>query len=468
MQAEIEKKLERFGLTSSGRDWVMKALNPASDRTCDGVPDQSTTRVLRPEFRAEAIISSPSAATATWDLYIYACPGDVNAVYWCAAPSPADFTTVAPPAGAEYGRIQLQSVVNTQVALGYDMQVTPHEPHEFQCVSPVSRPLSFRHVYKSLTTHLIAAAVANQGTVYAAQFPPRFSNLALAVPTHENLLASYPEVYVIPRPIRLPLSETELMLMSPDAFTGPAKDGAYIPLHGAGPTQPYPDHLLPTAWAEGQGGGFGIFSNASGPYSVTQNSFPSVPVLVRDQQLAWPTYAARPNLLAASATVPQYTGWDSQYDNTNVGIIIYRGMAAAAGGSFGAAVQIKALVGLEIIPRPLAPDRVFAKPAAVYDARAMEVYYTVLHELHQAYPASYNALGALVPIISGLLARLAPHLLPAAMSVGAQVASYLRDRASAPKPPAPRLPPPPPKTPRVKTAALPRRRTVSVRSTKRR
>lgn len=467
MQAEVERKLERYGLTSSGRDWVLKALNPASERTCSGIPDQSTTRVLRPEFRAEQIVSPNVAATSTWDLYIFSTPGDVNAVYWASAPSPADFTAVTIPYGAEFGRIQLQDCVPTDNIVTVNLALTPPVLSDVISTTPVSRPLSFRHMYKSLTAHLLAPAVANQGAVYCAQFPPRFSTTSTAITTEEYTTG--PVAWVVPRPVRLPLSEGELMLMSPDAYTGPAKDGFYVPLHCAGPSQPYPDPVIPTAWSLGPATAYGMF-----PYAVTSSapslgSFSHAPQLVRDGVESWPSIAARPKIVSGVGVVPHFTGWDSQYDNTNIGVAIFRGLAASSATVPGASVQLKALVGLEIVPRPLAPDRVFAKPAAVYDPRAMEVYYTILHELHQAYPASYNALGALLPVISTLLARLAPHLLPAALGAGAQLAGYLRDKyLPATKPPPPRLTPPPAKAQRAKPATPGRRRAVSVRSSKRR
>jgi hypothetical protein len=414
MKAEVEKRLERHGLSSSGRNWVLKALNPVSDHETEGIPDESTTPVLRPEFRVEATISPPPGAGTLWDLYVYALPGDVNAVYWASAPSPADFTTATPPVGYAVGAIQMQGTVpNTNSVSYYNAPLSANDT--VIGTHPVSRPLAFRHFYKSLTMHLIAPAVANQGTIYSAQFPPRFSTVSGTSGTQEVNLSSVPYV-IMPRPLRIPLSETELMLMAPDAFVGPARDGVYMPLHLAGPTQPYTTALVPTAVTYSSPG---VGTLIDGANSYLTESFGHAPWLVRDEANSWPTLAARPFANAAVAAIrPIPSAWDSNYDNMNVGVTIFRGLAGTAAGAFGATVQIKALVGLEIVPRPLAPDRVFARRAALYDPRALEAYYSVLHELHQAYPASYNAFGALAPIITSVLSRLAPVLLPMAASAG--------------------------------------------------
>lgn len=441
MKAEVEKRLARYGLTTHGRNWVLKALNPVDDVDTEGMPDQSTAPVLRPEFRVQGTIQPPAGAVSTYDVFIYALPGDVNAVYWATAPSPADFTATTMPAAATFGRLQMQSCQLLESTPITDFSVGPPFP-QGTCYStaPVSRPLASRHYYKSLTVHLIAPDICNQGTVYAAQFPPRFSNVSTVSHTGEYApfnITPNGTIAGFPRSIRLPLSEEELMLMAPDALTGPAKDGVYMPLHMSGPNQPFPDATTPSTFAWGDGGSFGMlhyFGPGNGPSSVStpQATFCHFPVLVRDQLRPWVSLAARPYANLPPSSQP-LTGWDSGYDNLNAGVVIFRGIAAGSGGAFGASLQVKALVGLEIVPRPLAPDRVFARPAAVFDPKAMEVYYSVLHELHQAYPASYNAFGLLGPMIMSALARLAPIVMPMLASAGAEVAkratTFLMDRA---------------------------------------
>jgi hypothetical protein len=377
---------------------------------------------------------------------LFLVPGDVNAVHWVTAPSPADFTAPVPPSGAEFGRLQLQPNSSTSYDTVYfdlSQAAWPPTPGStfVRTTYPTSRPLAFRHVYKSITAHLIAPAVANQGTVYAAQFPPNFSSTTALMSTGERdgTVAGNPSVAVIPRMIRIPMSEAALTLMSPDPFVGPARDGIYMPLHMAGPTQPYTTPIAPTYFETGVGTSapaglpayFGPLVSVGGIPASTA-TFPQGPVLVEGGRTAWPFLAAFPGLTSPLPPPPSnvWTGWDSGFDNTNVGVIIFRGLAGTTASSFGATVQIKAMVGLEIIPRPEAPNRVYAREAAAFDPLAMRVYYQVLRELRQAYPASYNAFGFLGPLIMRMMSTIVPHL-PAAVTAATELYRTLK----APPPP---------------------------------
>jgi len=107
MLPELEKRLERYGVTGPSRDWLIRAMHPAGETPCPGFPDESAVQVMRPQFRTETTISAPAGAPS-WDLLVVTIPGDVNAVIWGSGPAGTNFAVSALPAGCFSGIISIQ------------------------------------------------------------------------------------------------------------------------------------------------------------------------------------------------------------------------------------------------------------------------------------------------------------------------------------------------------------------------
>lgn len=443
MRAIIDRHLERFGVSGSGRDWILRALHPAGDHKSPGLPDQSSTSVLRPDFRMQATIAAPPDAP-TWDLYIWTVPGDVNAVYWAKGQSPCDFSADAPPDGT----CQVGVLRNQASSDGLEPIVFSANDGSGRFVTTVSslpnlNAASFRHQFSSITVHQIASAVADQGQVYAAQFPPQIRPTDLVIPVGYvsgvpipgSEPISFYEYYGSWSTCTLPTNEADLAAMAPQFYMDAAREGAYLPLRLAGPSQPYASAT----------GGMGLAYQDGGapPYGT-----PNVPVAMRrlgcvltptsqtgsgsaSPLIPWPFQCVgmrAQNPIGGGAIIKlDNLMMDTGYDNTNIGVIIFRGLAGANGGGFGASVQLKAVNGLEIAPNPGASDRVFAEVAAPYEPRALEAYYALCLELKDAYPASFNSLSSILDAIKGVaskiwgvvekpLADVAPHVIRAGLS----------------------------------------------------
>jgi len=413
MEAEISKRLARFGIDGPGRDWLVKCLDPACAAISPGLPDSSAYAVLRPEYRVTQVINPPTSlgSNGMWDLYMYTPPGDVNGLIWAAAPSPADFTGTSPPAGATTGYIQLQEPIDLQGAYAFvGVGTTITSTGGVRVASNL--PQAFRHQYKSVTCELIAPAVADQGTVYAAQYQPVIGGKTLTYTGVPNVAAGT-ENFVKVCPTRMPLNEDQLTRMSVGYYEGRAVDGLYLPLRLCGPSQPFAtftsDYLAlwnaPTSPNPGPCTFITEVSSVPFPSSLQPNPVWSGMAAIGSGPLSY-AWVGEGALNANFASGSNIQGYDSGYDNTNLGVIIFRGLAGSVAGGFGASVQVKVIAGFEVVPSPQSADRVFVEPAASYDPRALQTYYAIVLELKDAYPAAYNDMGGFLDMLENVVSTL--------------------------------------------------------------
>jgi hypothetical protein len=269
---------------------------------------------------------------------------------------------------------------------------------------PDYKPVGFRHQYKSITIEQICSAVSDQGQVYAAQFAPiirrcgdvtlngYYSGVPIEPPPPEpplnyELIAGFYQMV-------LPTDEQSLTAMVPEMYMGRSNEGIYMPHRLAGPEQPFA-----TTRACGP---VGVAQGGWGTYAADPSNFQMGAVLqVIDGRLTGSTATQIPWPFASltKSGAVAYPGvrpsFDSGFDNTNVGVVIFRGLQGSGGGGFGASLQIKVIAGLEIAAFPDSPARVFAEPPADMDEKAMRAYYDLCIRLKDAYPADYNGLEAI-------------------------------------------------------------------------
>jgi len=458
----LRERLGAFGISESAKDWVVKTLDPAATMSTKGVPDSSACSVMRPEYTLQFTINTPSIPTSTWDCYIIFIPGNVNAALYAYGPGGTDFSASTTPANCGFGWMPLENFVDlpgaTKWTLANSDGAAPYTTNMyglFGIRAPASNPLTFRHVYKSATIDLIAPAVANQGDVFVGQYPPDFRRTGRAIAVEKVNATGDNLVYLVDE-CALPMNEEDLSLSSRSPYVGLAKDGVYIPLKHPGPTMSFAD----VAYSGGAGTCHAVNGNtgsmAIGTMVLANGfgvQFPRSFVVVNNDT-GGSTGSETPWINNVWAN--ESMGYDTGYDNTNVGVAIFRGLSAGGGGGgFGASLLLKLKVGLEVCPRPTTAARVYALPPHVYEPRAIEAYYALAAEMAAAYPSSYNALGMLMPLLSGVAARIVP-----ALTAGAS--AFMREFGG-----------PPPREARpkiverevVKTVRLPQR-SASIRSTK--
>jgi hypothetical protein len=425
MRDRIEKKLQRFGVSGPSREWLMRALHPASGDKSPGLPDPSSAFVLRPDYRIQAtILPPPDNPGGSWDCFMWIPPGDVNALYWATGPGGTDFSTTAAPAYTQCGVIRLQPSGDHNFAMGY-YDYTDASSHTAYANTPVINSAAFRHQFKSVTVTLIAAAVADQGQVYAAQYSPLIRRNGMVIPNgYPNpggnaLVAGYYQTV-------LPADETALAATAPQFYMDAAREGVYMPLRLAGPSQPFARTVAEVPISL-QTGHMGLFT---ADYSQFRFGAILTPTTNPDEDagstLPWvfraPTVDA--SAISAGQSLVGYLNCDSGYDNVNSGVMIWRGLSGGA-GQFTSSLQVKVIAGLEIVPNPAASDRVFAEPPAPYDPKALEAYYELCVDLKDAYPASYNSLDDILNAIGSAASRVFGVFEPALK----QAAPILLERA---------------------------------------
>jgi hypothetical protein len=263
--------------------------------------------------------------------------------------------------------------------------------------SPANGAFAYRITHKSITATLVASAVSDQGTVFAAQFAP-VRHTKAAMPVN----AANPDVAIIDM-YSPPTSESQMALMAPGYYQGQARGGVFVPTRLSGPDQPFVyrrtlDRInYPatngTYWPASNNGDLPAAWVGKPLISAAYNSLSEVP--------AWCTPT-----MVNQAQSPIYTAGD----NTNQSVIIFRGITGSGTGALAASVMVKIIVGMEIVPAPLGVDRVFTLPPAPYDPRAMEAYYALSREMADAYPASYNSLASVLGVAASVAARLWPYI----------------------------------------------------------
>lgn len=418
MRDEIEKILSHYGVDTEGRRWLLRALHPAGETPCTGLPDMSTADVLRPDFRVQEVIHC-APGVPTYDAYIWSPPGDVNTVYWATAESPADFSAAVAPPTATYGTLMLQtaawSPVTSNSAVfsgGLSSQYSATTNY------PTAAPNGFRHYAKSITCHLVASAVSDQGQVYAAQYsaPPRGTGMVFHRTDASGVPTSY--CYSAGYTLSLPTTETDLAATAPRYYTEAARGGVYLPLRLTGPTQPFVASPITSPMGIQLGNGNVAIDGAELQTMLLVSKVPRLGTLMG----ATITPTNKPSALQPSTpAAPCSTPWvfnrqafalstnepympeirfDSGFDSVSTAVVIFRGLQGSGGGGFASSIQIKAIAGLEVIPSPSAMDRVFTAPPARYDPKAIEAYYSMVFQLNDAYPASYNSFGDILDKIA--------------------------------------------------------------------
>lgn len=405
MRATLEARLSSLGLSKSGTEAVLKALHPAGEFISPGWPDGSTEYVVRPEYRSTAVLTGPVGAS-TWDLLLFMPPGNHCGVMWAMGQSPVDFNSTIPPVDALVGFIPIQEAEST-VGTNFPVR-SVFNPGSVLNIGPVylrSRPHSFRHIYSGVTVSMSASAVADQGSVFATQVGTTPRRMPTFVDNVTDVNGTY-----IPRQhygYNVPFSEGRLVQVSPNPYVGDARAGVYLPLRAVGPVNDF---------ATGDINALVYAGNPVTPYfwapaidpggAIICQQFPCIAANYVDELIPWPI-----QLLHGKSTYAGQRCFDTGLDSWSCGIVIFRNLAGPTGG-FNASLTIKLYQGHEVIPRVDSPDRTFVKEPIPMDAASVAAYYAIARELPDAYPASFNALGALLPAIARVASAIWPVLAP--------------------------------------------------------
>lgn len=301
--------------------------------------------------------SSPAGGDPTWDIQILF------------RADPAVFATVR--ATSSGGTVGNNIVYNTALGASQPLAVA----------AMVSSFEHWRVAYAGATIHLVAPSVSNQGTVVAAQYPIRYSELGNSTSGSGLLNCLYPFIRYNPATAEPVYAD---LIKMPNAYVGEAKDGLYMPLKLES------NHIR---WRD------------EGCRRLDASGWAASSV---NQTLTVPTASAGtypwPNL-----TIPAYISASVWYSdvcltpaNDIVGGICFRGLSNAA------SLSLTLREGFEVRCVPGSAFTSFLKVSPEHDLMAMTNYYKIARQLKDAYPVEYNDLGKLWDLIKGAARVVSP------------------------------------------------------------
>jgi len=386
------ENLKPFAASPNGVAFLEKYLHPPGPpiKTVEGLPDRDAQASVAMEFRNAHTVAAPALATNTWDVLIVSLPGTKHPVVYWAYPTGSSATGIVPAN---------MSFVNNNV-----LPFTPNDANDLQRV---------RTFAKSLTVYFNAPALSDQGTVYAAQ-----TRIGTSVGAASTLAAGDPRVLFDFG--TLSGSGENILMLSPKAYMGKARDGIYVS-HG------YSEPVIQYQSVLG--------NRTDGSVATPRRYIPGY---------QW-------HNLESGADLTEFdpNRFEMPASAMTTGVILFTGMALTT------TLELKVYEDIEGIAAPNGHFAPFMTPGAEPDEVAMESAYKIRYHMSDAYPSALNFLGA--------LGALLPKILPVAGSILSSLFGPKNTTAVAPpvvaaSVPTPRITPRPQAAPRqpVPLPRLPR------------
>jgi len=394
-RAKLESVLRSYNLSPGGAAWLVKALHPVEGEAAP-IPDAVDLPTILPDYRLTNVLTKPTGlATANWDACIVGIGSDVVPLLWAAGAAGIDFRTDnAPESGVHQAVDTVVAAGGTQTAVCIPQAGGAAVVREYDWYHSLENPTGFRVASKSVTVYATGSELYNQGTVYVGQY-----SRMLDPGAGESTDATAPFSVLGTNIVSLPLSEEDMAVMTPDLYTAPAREGAYIVHRLTGPSQEMVRKRTVESWWDATG--YKCFSTVR----PTGRSLPTSQVL-RFRM-------GTENVSPAFPYVVPSTGFD---EKCTFSVAIFRGLHE------NMSLTIKSNQVLELLPSTTSPSRQFVRPSGLFDPQAMNAYYAIIQRMPDAVAAKHNFLGTLLPILASIAARVLPFLRPvaaAALSAGA-------------------------------------------------
>lgn len=447
----VQAKLQSRGLSPQAAEFVTKSLHPVVGSPVQ-IPDPIAVPTVNPEYRIEQTFTAPTSYTSmntNWDLLLISPPSDRVAFYYALAPAGTDFRSFNQYVSAA------GTPSNSQGVAGYTTSVGVAEGTTTTCVviqNSLSTPtlvpnvvdLSFastqglaqwRGVSRSLTAYATGSELYNQGTVYGGQF---------ARTPSRSVGGNASGVLYVPEFVDLPLSETDLSLLTVNLYTAPAREGAYTIHRLTGPTQEFVAPSNPVVFNSNN------LLTGSAYLSNSTNIIASAPTVLYTPAMSlpvFPNYNVNPPVASPlSGFFPQSSA-DVSFGSTSFdthqtwGVMIFRGMNP------NMSITVKSVFSIEFVPTVVSPARQFLKAPCSYDPMALSAYYAIANNIPDTVASKHNFLGTLLAGIGSVASKVLPYVGQAlAPLLGDAIKGFggaVEQKLSAPAQPAPAVRPPP-------------------------
>lgn len=385
--------------TISGAAWLRKYEHPPCDTPSEycGIPDYNNTPSVHPEYRTIGQIKTFSVSTATppvttyYDkvLVLHTSSAVAPVFYWQTA---VDGTTYASP----------NAIINSNIDIK----------------DWVTHNASGRIAYKSATISLNATDFSNQGVVTTASFRPNIrqenvGNLItqfVALGRHVDLELIYrshrlPEMSSFPVDVAgwraafgdaeaytvliagvgvLPLSGTEVAMLSPNAVSDVAKQGCFVVQRFS---QPFPQYKS-----------FNLGNRESTGISTQTGCQCYVEVVLDDGTVTLVTVTVA-NQPGNATTVLQDVAWS----DLTWSFTLFEGLSVGPTGAGSNAVPpyltVKTITGFEMQPLSGSATSPYMHNSAMVDEAALRIASMNNHARLDSLPAAMNFWGSLGKIL---------------------------------------------------------------------
>lgn len=410
----VQAKLTNRGLSPAAAEFITKTLHPVVGSPVQ-IPDPVSISTVNPEYRIEQTFTAPPAYltnSVNWDLLIISPPSDRIAFYYAIVPNGTDFRTFGAyvPAGGTPSSAQgvagYTAAVGTQAGatttllqVANSLTVPALSANDTVPMFISAQGLTcWRGVSRSLTAYATGSDLYNQGTVYGGQFARR---------SVRNIGGLTTSTLYVPEFVDLPLSETDLSLLTTNLYTAPAKEGLYSIHRLTGPVQDFVIPVNPSVWnsnsllAPGTGLSLTTGLIVDSPYAQFTPAL-SIPV--------FPNYTVNPptaspltlNIFPSAADVNfGSTSFDS---HQTWGVAIFRGLNP------NMSITVKSVFALEFVPMVNSPARQFLKGPCCYDPLALSAYYAIANNLPDTVASRHNFLGTLLSGIASVASKVLPYI----------------------------------------------------------
>lgn len=400
----------------------MKALHPSDPTaTVDGIPDESAIPSIHMGFQTTQTIYAPTGSTGSWGINLGVLPHPVV-----------------------FSSFHSYDATNTHVYRG------THANPQLDGVNHIGKMSSWKKLaqrwrlaYMSVSVYQDAAALTNQGTVVACQYPVKptlnsFDQGAYMEAAAGGVLEACP-----PRLLTNAMSwrvgdmpDFEVAQAMPNAYFGNSRDGLYMPMKLTRTCQRWRSEA--DCFANGGLLGctddgnvnVGLLGVDGGDSGMPRYVPPDFTDLI--QMDGWPFWgtAGDAGYLAPATKVPfagppaGYAGYlsarTSEFCNDTIGSICLKNLDITT------RLSIVYRVGFEIQVQPGSTLSPLQKLSPPHDELALAAYFAIAREMKDAYPVDHNDLGKIWDVISmvgkSVLPTLAPYLGPLGPVAGAALA----------------------------------------------
>lgn len=397
---DINLALEKRGFSETSAAWAAKALYPPSSATRVGLPIDSVEDSVALDYRVVDVLTAPTGLTDgdTWDMLIVAAPHDGMPALIAAGKSPMDFSqSTAPPNSYQkgvdvYGPRVSKDVVAAQYVANSPTTVVSNRV-------PSHLPRGSRHSYKSLTAHMTSSSLYDGGTVSAGQVSVQSASLGPGFTNDTDSVLVVGQGIACALGFDVPVTENLLTRMCTGSMSGPAKEGVFMPFRMTNTQHEYS--------SGGALAGRCYFDAAPAPSLYWLDAYGNTEAYLTTFVQYWGCTATGRSTpwwshsIASRTLARGLTGLASAADTTT-GTIIFRGLHPQA------SLQLTTHIGFDQTLQPpssLVPmltRRPYIQPAA------LDAYLQIARLLDDAYPAKYNSLALLAPLVVSAIKAAAP------------------------------------------------------------